>query len=148
MEKKKQKFIILFFVMVLLFFGLSIIGSIAHRMNITQSVIDSKRATFILQFFMYCAAGMVLGIENFYTEWKKSGHWRVNTSKLLIIGIPSFIISILFILYYIIYWLPIIIVNILSSYSLIVTFMQILLGYTIMTSFYKSEETTPADKEP
>lgn len=140
MRKEIQKYIVLFLTMALLFFGLSVVNAEVQKMKNTFLFNNTMVNFFILQFLMYLAIGKVLGLEKFYNEYKKNGTWKINISRLLIIGIPSLILGLFNVLYYIIQIIPIIISGPFIRFNMITNFMQILLGYTIVTSFYKTKE--------
>lgn len=140
MKRKNQKYIILIVVMVLLFLGAGIGGTVVMPLKNKALASNSLYIVFILQFLVYCFAGMIFGIENFIAERNRIGCWKINWSKILIMGAPSFIIGIFNVMFYIFYYIPPIISRNLITYNLFVNFMQMLFGYIIISSFYKSEE--------
>ena len=94
--------------------------------------------------------GMVFGIESFIKNVKKNGQWHVNVQKLLIIGIPSLILSIEFFHFHLLR-LPFVRESLHMSIHYLIAparepFFRFLLGYTILTSFYK-EGTPEKDSE-
>lgn len=89
--------------------------------------------------------GLFLGIEHFIRELGIEGTWIINFPKLIISGLPLFYLSlsnillfsgIQFIREFIAYPL-----QYLYRYGTgIVTIMQIILGYVVITSFYKDND--------
>lgn len=94
--------------------------------------------------------GALLGLDYILAHRKKAGKWHVNWPKLILLGVPSLALSLfsfafstpfftnfinaLFPLYG---WL-------LYDGSFVVVF-QLILGYAIMTSFYKKEPVSKAE---
>jgi hypothetical protein len=138
MDRKTKKYIILLLAITLLFFILGITDSLV---NATKGLgLFSMYRFLILQFAVYCAAGMIFGLENLLNERNQNGCWKINLSRLSIIGIPSFIIGIYYILYYTFIFIPPFISLIFINYGLFVNLMQMLFGYTVVTSFYKAKK--------
>lgn len=82
--------------------------------------------------------GLILGFEHFVKEFKTIGNWRINAPKLVVMGVPSLFFSLanLFGLLNItvlrrILW------RMVNSGTYFVTLSQVILGYIIITSFYK-----------
>lgn len=89
--------------------------------------------------------GVIMGFEHLYTEYKKEGLWKINLPKLIILGLPSLYFSLTYIVLY--NSIPVItklVVNT-STYLLnfvsdkYISFFQLILGYVLITSFYKAE---------
>lgn len=135
-----KKCTILLVVMTLLFFGLSTGDNFVKTLKHNGIDLFSPYPTLILQFAIYCVVGIIFGFEKFLSERKQSGYWRINKHRLFIIGIPSFLMGIYYILYFTIPFIPSIISRVFIDHSLFVNFMQMLFGYIIITSFYKSDE--------
>lgn len=140
MKRKTGEYIILLVAMGLLLYGLSVSDSFVKAHEYSWMGHYSSYITFILQFIIYCVAGMTFGLEKFLSEKKRKGRWSINLYKLLILGIPSFLIGIYIILYFTLQFIPPLISLIFVNFSLFVNFMQMIFGYTVVTSFYKSEE--------
>ncbi len=86
--------------------------------------------------------GIILGLDNLIAEMKKEGSWKINLPKLLIIAIPALYFSLGIMIYYMtdsILSVPagLLIKNGNSSFMDI---FQLILGYSIITSFYKSSQ--------
>ena len=78
--------------------------------------------------------GVSIGLASFFKEINASGKWKKDINKLLIIGLPSLIISLLPLLVYIEvipYYFAV------NNMLFISKLFQILLGYTIISSFHK-----------
>ncbi len=82
--------------------------------------------------------GMVLGIEHLILEFKKLGSWKINILKLIIVGFPPLFFS--FTYHYAIIDNPFVQTKLLRYTTLGTNFIpvfQIILGYVVITSFYK-----------
>lgn len=89
--------------------------------------------------------GAVLGGEHLINEIRKTGKWNINLPKIIILGLPTLYIS----LAYLGYWISNPILNHLISNRLLYLIMisqgslllfQVILGYVVITSFYKSNK--------
>lgn len=92
--------------------------------------------------------GAILGLELLIKEKMKEGRWKINLPKMILLGIPSFYLSIFYIAAYsgvtyiarIIY--PIVFISSLK-FGNIIAFLpvfQVMLGYCVITSFYKQRK--------
>ncbi|MFZ7131907.1 MAG: hypothetical protein ACOWWR_06075 [Eubacteriales bacterium] len=85
--------------------------------------------------------GMVFGVKNFVKNKIIDGRWKVDVKKLLIIGIPSLLLAIepfhFALLNHLLIYVGV------GSLALIAPaaqpFFGFLIGYVILTSFYKNE---------
>ncbi|MEW9097118.1 MAG: hypothetical protein AB2417_18730 [Clostridiaceae bacterium] len=97
-----------------------------------------------LSLIINCCFGAILGLEHLIKEIKKEGIWKLNIPKAIFIGIPTLYFSLtLFIYYSNISCFPFNLrpLEILAtSRSNLINLFQILLGYTVITSFYKNSE--------
>lgn len=106
--------------------------------NYIATTFDPKIIFTVLRQIGVILLGAVLGLERFLKEYKKEGKWQIDKPRLFTIGLCSFIISIVI---YIPYMIDI--PNIYTYISMPVIalfyteFFQILLGYTIVSSFEK-----------
>ncbi|MFZ7132368.1 MAG: hypothetical protein ACOWWR_08420 [Eubacteriales bacterium] len=83
--------------------------------------------------------GLILGLEKFIQELKKEGSWKIDLSKIILMGIPSLYFSFGFFIAYNQY-LTIISYPIKILFNTNTYFMnifQVILGFFIITSFYK-----------
>lgn len=92
----------------------------------------------VISLLIFIVLGLLLGLERFVLETKREGNWRINLPKAIFLGIPSLYFSFGTFIYC---FCPII-----SSYPIqyfmvsridCMPFFQIILGYTICTSFIK-----------
>lgn len=79
--------------------------------------------------------GVLIGIEFLVSQINKSGQWRINLAKLTFLGIPSILFT--FFNVQIANLNPGL--NFLSTNQTFLIFWQIVLGYTLVTSFYKND---------
>ncbi|NTV90904.1 MAG: hypothetical protein HGA22_11200 [Clostridiales bacterium] len=120
---------------------ISLLGALSrtfHPLVSGESKNFSPSLLFIIQFIVYCLAGCVFGLEKILAERKKTGKWKINISRLLVLGIPSLFFGLYILLYYTFSFLP--------SYNYVfidnemfIRLMQMGFGYTVITSFYKAE---------
>lgn len=94
--------------------------------------------------FLYAILlGAILGLEHILNEKGKIGRWKLNVARLLILGLPMLILSLMFLIYFTGFARDLKIFNIFYSsknfdgYS---TIFRLILGYIIITSFYKSSQ--------
>jgi hypothetical protein len=86
--------------------------------------------------------GVLLGMENFIRELRKKGKWKVNLTKLILTGLPSLYFSLSnFLMYYNNTVLHSTIAYPLARFLWFgtgyVVLFQLILGYILITSFYK-----------
>lgn len=130
MGKRWKGYFVFLIIAVLLFLGVGT-GERYFRILLDNMKLSPYTVT-ALRFVIYLIAGMVFGLEKFFTEIKSEGHWKVNIPRLLIMGTPSLIMGLLtFSFSYLSLLYP-------SPY-VFACFMQMLLGYAIVTSLYKSK---------
>lgn len=77
--------------------------------------------------------GLVLGFDNFITQLRLNGNWKFDMAKLVIVGIPSFIFSI----HYMVYKISSALLPYIDNISLV---SSIILGYTLISCVYKDSE--------
>ena len=87
------------------------------------------------------AIGVALGLEHLWIQAKEKGRWRMNGGRFIILGIPALYLSSMYIISNIpnmngLAW-PV--YKIFGNASFISIF-QIIFGYVLITSFYKSEK--------
>ena len=142
MKLKILRYIIFLLVIILLFFGVSI----ADESVKTYLKNTGDTNSFILQFIIYCIAGGILGLEKILSERKKNGRWKINLLRLIVVGLPSFLVGIIVILIFALALNSQILTLSFVSFNLFVNFMQMFFGYIIVTSFYKTEEISLTNK--
>lgn len=113
---------------------------------------DKAQRTFnILPYALWSKAvfivlGFLVGISYLYGESNKSGLWKVRVNKLIILGLPL-MIYVLAPLISFFNFQPILslfgdsIIYLQAQFSHMGKVIEVLLGYTIITSFYKYERT-------
>lgn len=79
----------------------------------------------------YMVLGLILGLENIIREKKKEGNWKIDAKKLIIIGLPLLIITVLP------YKLTMLIIQ--KDNTTIRIMSAVILGYITISSFYKSK---------
>lgn len=83
----------------------------------------------LVKLVFFGGIGMVLGLDKFLSELNREGKWKFDISKLIILGIPSLIFSM--------QYLVLTFIQIPSSFSSVFIIANIVLGYTIISSLYK-----------
>ena len=128
----------------ILFAGILLLGRLAYwqmffikKTNFT----DSYYYFFVLiPKFINIIFGVLLGAELLFNEIKKAGRWGFNYRKFILLGIPALIFSFydFFMFFFHCSFLPQIMENLLMAEKFKVSvFAGIILGYTIVSSFYK-----------
>lgn len=86
-----------YFIYLLLIVALSWLGTTILS-NYYAEVQRSYKTDILLIMFVnlifFGGIGVVLGLDNFILQLKIKGQWRVNLPKLMILGLPSLILSI------------------------------------------------------
>ena len=95
---------------------------------------------FIIMIGFYVGIGLLLGLEHLIHEKNKEGYWKINLPKIILMGVPSLYFSLALILYINlnVFSFPL---RILMGIGIdFMSIFQIVLGYSIITSFYKIDE--------
>lgn len=101
----------------------------------------------IVGMFFYGTIGLLLGLEHLIEETKKEGKWVLNIPKIVLIGVPALYFSLAIFIFYNnlflnnIWSFPIRILLTNGNSNFIIVF-QVILGYTIITSFIKNIENS------
>lgn len=91
-----------------------------------------------LTIIFYAGIGLLLGLEHLLCEMKKEGTWRINLPKIALMGIPALYFSLgVFIYYSNITVLSFPIQVLIKNGTNFINTFQIILGHSIITSFYK-----------
>ncbi|PHV71621.1 hypothetical protein CS063_03390 [Sporanaerobium hydrogeniformans] len=145
MKKKALKYVGSILLMCcFIFLGKLSSDSIEHYMQDTLRIpIIWSLATSTL---LYIGFGLLLGSDYLLKEKVKEGRWRVNLSKLIIMGIPSLILGYATYLYFLFH----ISLGRFSSFlvtkpSTYMSLFRILFGYIVATSFYKERSVGEID---
>lgn len=80
----------------------------------------------------YGGIGVVLGLDKFLIEVKHAGEWKLDIIKLIILGIPSLIFSIPY--------LVMSLISLQTSFSNMFTISHIIFGYTLISSLSKDNK--------
>ncbi|MDV4150744.1 hypothetical protein R0131_07825 [Clostridium sp. AL.422] len=123
-----------YIIYLILIVGLYITGTLLLEMHYDRAAITFMYNYWLItliRIIFYGGIGVVLGLDGFLIELKREGKWKFNIPKLIILGIPSLIFSIPYI---------VILVPISNSFSNIFTISSIILGYTLISSLYKEVE--------
>ena len=86
----------------------------------------------LVSLLFYGGIGVVLGLDKFLIELKHEGKWKFDIIKLIILGIPSLIFSIPY--------LVISVISLQASFSNIFTISPIIFGYTLISSLSKDNK--------
>ncbi|KKM09706.1 hypothetical protein SY88_17340 [Clostridiales bacterium PH28_bin88] len=90
---------------------------------------------------IYISVGILIGLDHLINEIRKQGRWALSIEKLILLGLPAVYLAFADIFWYsesLHFLLP-------SPLYLYVTggriqlFAGVILGYTVMTSFYKTQ---------
>lgn len=102
---------------------------------------------FLAKFGIYVLIGLIVGLcDRLISEQKKGGKWRININKLVFLGIPLTLYSLSYLIYYgdlNVYVISKLLRPIIYSGPELVAAVQSILGYVLITSFYK-EEASPS----
>ncbi len=96
----------------------------------------------LLEIGIYVIIGLLLGIDHLIQEFKKVGACRINFIKLALLGIPSLYFSLGVLIYFGIgRYLPNILIHpiglLINNSANYLHVFQLILGYSIITSFHK-----------
>jgi len=132
-----------YLVILLLFFVL--IQVIENAYQETKSFFSGTfdyKWPFIVQIIGWLFVGLFLGGLNFVNEVQKEGNWKVNKEKLLILGIPSFLVLLLhgIALFGVTLPQPVVMFLLYTLATNLVKYFAILLGYVAVSSFTKQKE--------
>lgn len=122
---------------------------IHHFYSLTTRSAGDSWLTFNVILLLYFAFGLLLGLENLITEILKKGKWRINLSRLILLGLPSLFLG----LYFNLYYTTIPFLKFFSRYlpafflqSTVCMQLSILLfGYVILTSFRRESQESKKD---
>ncbi len=84
----------------------------------------------LMNFIFFGGIGFLLGLDNLITQLKNKGKWMIDKKKLIILGLPSLILS-----------SPNLLFSLISPsipFIYCISFIaNVVLGYTFVSSFYK-----------
>jgi len=141
MKKKSwlKYFFIILIILFIVFGGQHVFDAIRQNEQETYNINPYLQNILIIIF--YGGIGLLLGLEHLIPEIRKEGTWVMNIPKLLLMGIPSLYFSLAVFIYYssnqlvrnISYPIGIL----LNSNQGFIWVFPVILGYSIITSFYK-----------
>lgn len=136
-------FFIIILILVMVFWGQYVFESI--RRNIEETLNVNPYFQNIIMLVFYGGIGLILGLEHLIQEIRKQGKWVINIPKLVFLGIPSLYFSLAIFIYYSnspflrdVLSYPIGIL--LTGNANFISIFQLILGYSVITSFYKKNE--------
>lgn len=142
--KSWLKYLIFMIVLFLLIALWDYVGVITKKYFIDRFQMNYTYVVF--QVIIGVCIGAYLGIENFISERRKKGTWKIKLPKLILIGLPSLYFAVSNIMVYgnntILHMIAQPLLSLLVNGSGYITVFQLILGYTVITSFYKYNETS------
>lgn len=143
---KKKSYLKYFFIITLIIFVV-FLGDYVFD-DIRQEALRTfhfYRYQYILEIGFYVMIGLLLGVEHLMQEFKKVGVWKINLIKLVLLGLPSLYFALGFFLYFEIgRYLPNILIHpiglLINNSTNYLQVFQLILGHTIITSFYKKSD--------
>ncbi len=133
----------------LIIFVSVLLGYTGNRIQASYYRFEFNYGYLLIDFLLGISLGLILGFEHLITEKRKTGIWRINYPKLLLVGLTALYFSISGLL---IYGSNQTIMRILAyPFAWLIRFgiaptniFQLILGYIIITSFYKYNEQSEA----
>lgn len=116
----------------------NLLNNLYEKSQITYNILPYH----ILYIVIFIIFGFLVGSLSFFHEIKKPGIWKINLFKLIFLGIPTaYFVLCLLITYFNINWLSFItnMYLVVSVSSNMCSVICLLLGYTLITSFYKKK---------
>lgn len=92
-----KNFIYLLLIIVLTWYGETILSNYYAKMQ--SSYTSNILLIMLVNLVFFGGIGVILGLDNFILQFKMKGQWRVNLPKLIIIGLPSLILSVPYIIF-------------------------------------------------
>jgi len=140
MRKKKQSWL-WYFIYAVVFLCYIIFSSklLVYLQSLTARTFKLYTSWSIV---IFVVLGLLLGLEKLLSETRKEGKWKVNLPKILFLGIPSlyFSMSLFFYISHIDFFDYLIPMCIQSNISSFMPIFQVILGFTLITSFVKVKE--------
>lgn len=120
--------------------------------NILITIRNNALATFkthpyfesILMIIFNGTIGILLGLDHLFYQRKQVGCWAFNFPKAIIMGLPSLYFSFGIFMYGLNSKLVYPIIVLLKGNSYLIYVFQLILGYLIITSFYKNDANKKA----
>lgn len=123
-----KNLIYLFAIAALFYGGIILLNS--YKAEVSRTFQQNYLQYILITLLFFGGIGVVLGFDHYLVQMKKKGMWRINIPKLLIVGLPSLILSIPPVLFFIF--------NSGIPYSIITC---VVFGHTLISSVYKQTPT-------
>jgi hypothetical protein len=129
-------FIYMCLILIVVFWGQHVFG--VYKQNVQKTFNFNPYYPNVLMIVFYGSIGLLLGLEHLICEIKKEGTWIINLPKIVLMTLPSLYFSLsIFIYYNNITFLSFPIKVLIEDGTNFINAFQIILGYSIITSFYK-----------
>jgi hypothetical protein len=131
-----------------LFFGITICLDIlmTYLSKLVQETFNFYYLGVFLKTLILLFFGLFLGCSTLVQERKKTGVWKINTGKICLWGVPSFLVTLFVNIVHMGLQIPITLpiqsIYISNTRGFFFQFSAILLGFIIMSSFYKETGKT------
>jgi hypothetical protein len=126
-------------ILIIVFWGQHIFG--VYKRGVQKGFNYRPYYLNVLTIIFYSGIGLLLGLEHLICEIKKEGTWIVNLPKIVLMAIPSLYFSLaMFIYFNNIPFLSFPIVVLIKDGTAFINAFQVILGYSIITSFYKDSK--------
>ncbi len=129
-------FIYILLILIMVFWGQHVLAVI--RENAKRNF--NACYPYIITTIFYVGIGLLLGLEHLISEIKKEGVWKLNLPKIILMVVPSLYFSFgIFIYYNNLTVLSFPIGILMKNGTNFISIFQLILGYSIITSFYKAD---------
>lgn len=123
-----------------------------HLNQIQQRTFRINPVSFLIPLLINSLIGIIMGFGTFMRDMKRNGRIRINLSKIVFLALPSAYLSFTLLAIYsgsrimieTVYYLAYKLFVNNSGYSM--TIFQILLGYSLITSFYREERQNDSEE--
>jgi hypothetical protein len=126
-------------ILIMVFWGQYIFG--VYKQSVQKSFNYRPYYLNILMIIFYGGIGLLLGSEHLICEIKKEGTWSINLPKIVLMAIPSLYFSLAIFIYF--NNIPVLsfpISVLIEDGTAFINAFQIILGYSIITSFYRNSK--------
>jgi hypothetical protein len=126
-------------ILIMVFWGQHIFG--VYKQSVQKNFNFRPYYFNILMIIFYGGIGLLLGLEHLICEIKKEGTWTINLPKIILMVIPSLYFSLAMFIYYnnmTVLSFPIKVL--IEDGTAFINAFQIILGYSVITSFYKNSK--------
>ncbi len=127
------------YLFILIFSYIYILG-INYIMKIFEISTISTVNIMLINHLLFLLLGLILGIKNFYINFKKKGKWKIDNSRLLYLVLPILIYCLLIYSPWFLHFKCYSFFKLIFSQEFMNKIIFTSLGYFIITSFYKIYE--------